>query len=123
MPHDDTFHTLLHAVGAGTMSVDEALAYCAGAGAGDDLPYATLDHLRRERTGFGEVVYCPGKTDEQIAAIVERLANQSGVVLATRATIANYEAVKAVAPDAAYEEDARIIAVERVPLPRLGHAV
>jgi NCAIR mutase (PurE)-related protein len=104
------------------MSVDEALAHCgdASSGDGDGLSYANLDHLRERRTGFPEVVYCPGKSDEQIAAIVDRLALHAGVVVATRATENNFAAVRRIAPDATFDADARIIAIERRPLPRVG---
>lgn len=106
------------------MSVEEALAHCgdAASGDGDGLSYANLDHLREQRTGFPEVVYCPGKSDEQIAAIVERLALHAGVVVATRATQKNFTAVRRIAPDATFDADARIIAIERRPLPRVGSA-
>ena len=120
MPEHDTFHKLLDAVAAGAMSVDEALTYCGPNSADDGLSYANLDHLRRERTGFGEVVYCPGKSDEQIASIVDRLAARSPVVIATRATASNFKAVQALVADAAYDADARIIAVERTPSERVG---
>lgn len=120
MPDQSTLRELLGAVSQGAMSVDEALAYCGDRERDAALPFATLDHLRRERTGFWEVVYCPSKTDDQIASIVERLAARSGVVVATRATPQNYAAVRAMVADATYDPDARIIAVERSPLPRVG---
>ena len=123
MPNESTLHDLLGAVSEGSMSIQEAVAYCEASDASDQLRFATLDHLRRERTGFWEVVYCPGKTDDQIASIVERLAARSGVVAATRATEANFRAVKSAVPDATFDADARIIAVERSPLPRVGLAV
>ena len=117
----NTLRSILDAVRAGSMSVDEALSYC-GKRAPDEpeLTYATLDHLRPERTGFPEVVYCPGKTDEQVASIVDRLARKTGIVIATRATRSQYEAVKAVVSDASFEADARIISVERKAMLRVG---
>jgi NCAIR mutase (PurE)-related protein len=102
------------------MSVEEALAYCGENGDRDGLSYATLDHLRAHRTGFPEVVYCPGKSDEQVAGIVQRLAERAGVVLATRASAGNFSAVRRAAADATFDADARIIAIERRPLPRVG---
>jgi NCAIR mutase (PurE)-related protein len=117
-----TLRSLLDSILEGTLTVDEALAYCGEAGGSDGLSYATLDHLRERRTGFPEVVYCPGKSDEQIAAIVERLAARAGVVVATRATEDNFNAVRRVAADAAYDEQARVISVDRAPLPRVGSA-
>lgn len=117
----DTLRSMLDAVRAGSMTVDEALSYC-GRRAPDEpgFTYATLDHLRAERTGFPEVVYCPGKSPEQVASIVDRLARRNSVVVATRASAEQFEAVAAVAPDATFDADARIIAVERRPLPRIG---
>ena len=122
MSEIDSLRSLLDAVSRGAVSVEEALAYC-GDDAGaqrDRLGYATLDHLRERRTGFPEVVYCPGKTDDQIASIVDRLAQRSGVVMATRATEANFAAVRAAVSDARFDAQARIITIEREPLPRVG---
>jgi len=119
----NTLRSLLDAVSAGSMSVEEALAHCGDAVDAGGLSYANLDHLRAQRTGFPEVVYCPGKSDEQIAVIVDRLALHAGVVVATRATESNFEAVRRIAADATFDADARIIAVERQPLPRVGSSV
>ena len=117
----NSLRSILDAVRAGSMSVDEALSYSANTAAGEpELPYATLDHLRSLRTGFPEVVYCPGKTGDQVASIVDRLASRNGTVIATRATDAQFAAVKAVVADATFDADARIIAVERDALPRIG---
>ena len=123
MSENDTLRSLLDAVRAGSMSVDEALTYCGKTNLDDGLAFATLDHLRAARTGFAEVVYCPGKSDDEIAAIVERLSARAPVVAATRATEANFAAVRHAVSDAAYHAEARIIAVEREPLPRVGLAV
>lgn len=113
--------SMLDAVRSGSMSVDEALSYCGNrAGEEGELPYATLDHLRAQRTGFPEVVYCPGKTADQVASIVDRLAKRNGAVIATRASQAQFDAVKRAVSDASFDADARIIAVERTPLPRVG---
>ena len=35
----------------------------------EDLGYAKVDHHRHLRKGFPEVIYCEGKTPEQIAHI------------------------------------------------------
>jgi len=106
------------------MSIDEAVAHLAVAQPGPDAPaFANLDHLRGARTGFPEVVYCPGKTDAQIASIAARLAERSGVVLATRASEVNFAAVSAALPGARFDAEARVIAFERSPLPRVGLVV
>ena len=51
----------------------------------EDLPFARIDHHRALRQGQPEVVFCEGKTAEQVVAICERLAAASGSFLGTRA--------------------------------------
>lgn len=79
----------------------------------EDLGFAKLDHHRALRTGFPEVIYCPNKTTEQIAAIAERLAGRSRNVLATRATLEAYEAVLKTHPEAEYHEQSRTVVIWR----------
>jgi NCAIR mutase (PurE)-related protein len=52
----------------------------------EQLPFAQLDHHRSLRQGHPEVIYCEGKTTEQVVAIAERLVAASGSFLGTRAT-------------------------------------
>jgi NCAIR mutase (PurE)-related protein len=52
----------------------------------ESLEFATIDHHRALRQGQPEVVYCAGKTDEQVLAICERLAAANGGFFGTRAT-------------------------------------
>ena len=40
----------------------------------ESMDFATLDHHRALRCGFPEVIYCPGKTVEQVRVIFGRLA-------------------------------------------------
>ncbi len=82
--------------------------------------FATLDHERAERTGFPEVIFCPGKSDEQIANIAVSLAERAPIVMATRASGSTFAAVRSLLPAALYYEEARIIACEMRPLPRVG---
>lgn len=79
----------------------------------EDLGFAKIDHHRKIRQGFPEVVYCQGKTIEQVTTIMQRLAEQNGNILATRATPEMYAAVQAVLPDAQYCNIARVITVQR----------
>ena len=52
----------------------------------EDLPFARIDHHRELRQGYPEVVFCEGKTADQVVAICERLAAASGSFLGTRAS-------------------------------------
>ena len=58
-------------------------------------PFARLDFARKARTGFGETVFGPGKTPEQIAAIFSAFAKRRLPVLATRVTPEQAAAVAA----------------------------
>ena len=44
----------------------------------EDLPFARIDHHRALRQGQPEVVFCEGKTLEQVVAICERLEAATG---------------------------------------------
>jgi NCAIR mutase (PurE)-related protein len=76
----------------------------------DDLGYARVDHHRAVRQGFPEVVFGPGKSPEQIAAIAARLAAHGQDVLVTRTTEQAWQAVRAVVPGAQYHPIPRAIA-------------
>ena len=83
----------------------------------EDLGFANIDHHRKLRTGYPEAVFCQGKKPQQIAEIMKGLADKNANVIGTRATLTDYEAVKAVMPEAEYFEDARIIALLRDKVP------
>lgn len=53
-----------------------------------------IDHERSLRQGFAEVVYCEGKTAEQTAAIMSRLAEVHSNIIGTRANEEKFAAVK-----------------------------
>ena len=91
----------------------------------EDLGFAKVDTHRSVRKGFPEVVYCPGKTDAQIAGICRKLAADSNVVLATRATAKTYRAVRSAlrGKHVVYHEAARLVAVGEFPKERAGHVL
>ena len=99
---------LLNAVARGDVAPDEAAERLRHMPF-EDLGFAKLDHHRALRCGFPEVVFCQGKTTEQVLAIVGRLAERGATVLATRAGPDLYEAVRAAHPKAVYHEPARAI--------------
>jgi len=80
----------------------------------EDLGFAKIDHHRHLRQGFPEVIYCAGKTAEQVAMIAERLIQkEDGNILATRANTEVYEAVLERIPDAEYFPSPRLIVIRR----------
>jgi len=68
----------------------------------EDLGFAKVDHARKSRNGFAEVVFCEGKTPEQAAQIAISILDHGDNLLATRADLEHFEAIQAIAPDAAY---------------------
>lgn len=87
------------------------------------LDFARVDLGRPERTGFPEAIYCPGKTPGQIAQIAEKLSAADQTVLATKANMEAYKAVKAVIPNAEFNELARIVIVPSPDVPPLAGRV
>lgn len=77
-----------------------------------DLGFTKLDTGRKERTGFGEVVFCHGKRNEFLKDIFSRLFEANGEVLGTRATQEQFELVKEILPQATYDSVSRIIKVQ-----------
>ena len=106
----EKIRNLLEDVSSGKTSIDEALESLKSLPF-EDLGFAKIDTHRDLRTGFPEVVFCQGKTPDQIRAIAERSAQTGKFLMATRADRERYEAIKSVRPDAVYHEAARIVLV------------
>ncbi len=113
----ERLETLLRGVQAGEVGVGTALE------ALRSLPYdsvgdfARLDTHRAVRTGQAEVVFCPGKSPEQVARIMQRLAEHAPRVLATRADRAQADAVRELLPQAVFHELPRLLTVGEPPTP------
>jgi NCAIR mutase (PurE)-related protein len=75
----------------------------------EDLGFARVDHHRRWRKGFPEVVFGQGKTPEQIAAIAERIVAAGHTLLVTRTTEEAAAAVAARVPGVSFDRLARTI--------------
>jgi len=105
---------LLRQVKNGKIDIDEAMEKLRHLPF-EDLGFARVDHHRPIRQGFPEVIYCPGKTTEQIIKIFESLATKGNNVLATRAEPNIFEALVETKkfPKARYEKLARAIVLEQ----------
>lgn len=79
----------------------------------EDLGFAKIDHHRNIRNGYPEVIFCQGKTVEQIKSIVLKLMERNNNILATRAGKEVYEGIREVTNDAVYYEAARIVVVKK----------
>jgi len=110
---------LLVQVAHGNMPVEQALNGLRNLPF-EELSCATLDHHRHLRDGFGEVVYCQGKTPDQVAQIMSRSVVTRPQLLGTRATLKQFEAAQALVPQLQYHELARAIWLDLEPdRPRL----
>jgi pyridinium-3,5-biscarboxylic acid mononucleotide synthase len=75
----------------------------------EDISFARVDHHRDLRQGSPEVVFCEGKTPDQVVAICERLEAASGGFLGTRANEAVAGRVQGRFPRAVWNQLARTI--------------
>ncbi len=116
---NETLKQLLQGVAAGQTSVDDAAQKLMNFPF-EDIDYAHIDHHRSLRKGFPEVIFGEGKTQDQIVGIMERMASQENVILATRVEAGKAEAVLTRFPDAVYHEDARMIVWEKGAIPQQG---
>ena len=78
-----------------------------------DLGFARIDHHREMRTGYPEIVYCAGKTVEQVREIFRVMAERENNVIGTRANQEMYDSVKSIINEAVYYPIARIISVQK----------
>ena len=108
-----TLKKLLTEVKTGALDVDEALERLRRLPY-EDLGFAKIDSHRHIRCGFPEVIFCQGKTVEQVTQIAQRMLENNSNLLATRASQEVYEAIREIEPTAEYNELGRTIAVTRV---------
>jgi NCAIR mutase (PurE)-related protein len=78
----------------------------------EDLGFARVDHHRALRQGFPEVVFGPGKSPDQVAAIADRIVAAGHSLLVTRTTRSVFEAVAARVPAARFHDLACAITLQ-----------
>lgn len=103
---------LLEAVKNNEVNIDEALKNL------EDLPFKDLgfvmiDNHRELRVGYPEVIYCEGKTVEQVKEIVKFMITKDNNILGTRATEEMYNAVKEICEEAEYNKLGRTITIKK----------
>jgi pyridinium-3,5-biscarboxylic acid mononucleotide synthase len=94
------------------MSIDEGIALL------KDVHYldvgcAKIDTHRESRVGYPEVIFCPGKTIEQLKTIIQAMMTRDSNILATRASEEMFLEIKKLCPGAIYHPLARAITVKR----------
>jgi hypothetical protein len=105
---------LLEEVRAGRIPVDEAMEKLRSFPY-DDIGYAKIDTHRALRKGFPEVIFCQGKSVDQIAGIVKKMLGHGGYILGMRAWEEAFLAVREVTDQAEFNRDARAITVGKKP--------
>ncbi len=103
---------LLKAVKDGSKSISEALEVLKTFPY-TDLGFARIDHHREMRTGYPEIVYCAGKTTEQVREIFKVMKKKENNIIGTRASENMYNEIKKIFPEAVYYNQARIISIKK----------
>ncbi|MBN2612955.1 MAG: nickel pincer cofactor biosynthesis protein LarB [Bacteroidales bacterium] len=78
-----------------------------------DLGHSKIDNHRELRTGYPEVIFCAGKTVDQVKDIIQHMLSKGENILATRATEDMYNAVKTICSEAEFHPLARTITIKR----------
>lgn len=111
-PHEKLLRETLRLLDAKKITSGEALKRLSAIAPSEQLGYATIDHHRRARQGFPEVVYCEGKDEKDAVEIIKKIAARAGATLATRASRGIHLKVKKFAKTAVFHERSRAITIE-----------
>jgi len=114
---EKSLRRLLESLRDGRVNVDECLAALRGLPF-EDVGFAKIDHHRAIRCGFPEVIFCQGKSTEQVKTIAARLAERAPNLLATRASDETAAALADMFEEAEVNRTARTVAVIREPAPQ-----
>jgi NCAIR mutase (PurE)-related protein len=86
----------------------------------EDLGFAKLDHHRALRSGFGEVIYCEGKSIPHLQNIYQNFYEHDTNVLGTRASQEQYEKVREILPMVQYDPMSRILSIQTKEKEKIG---
>lgn len=104
---------LLDRVAEGKVSPDKALDNLKNLPF-EDINFARLDHHRELRSGIPEVVYCEGKSVQQLKTILKKLCASEQNVLATRLDEMVYKKLKTSLPKKAqFHKEARLLVLRK----------
>lgn len=110
----EQLETLLKSVAAGTITPQQGLERLRFLPY-ENIGFARIDHHRGLRQGVPEVIFCEGKTVDQIREIGARILHHQSNLLATRISPEAAAALQALSPQAVYHEMARIVEVKQIP--------
>jgi NCAIR mutase (PurE)-related protein len=103
---------ILVQVNGGEMDVEQAMEQIL------ELPYqdmgfAKIDTQRELRVGYPEVIYCQGKTVDQVKQIVQFMLTKGKNILATRASEDQFSEVQKICPEASYNSLGKVITIRK----------
>ena len=111
---DSSLEELLADVAAGRSSASDAADRLRRFGYSAVGDFARLDVSRAARKGVPEVVFAEGKTTEQLLAIVARFLEHGPIVLCSRVSAEQAQALKERVPGAVeHDERSRVVVVRR----------
>lgn len=117
--NDRDLRALLESVRDGSAGVDDALERLSSLPC-EDLGFAHVDHHRELRRGYGEAIFCAGKTVAQVVEISRRMVDYGHTnVLATRASAEMLDGLEASVPVRLHRE-VGLAVVNPAPVAPLG---
>lgn len=112
--HPMDIFDILTKVSSGSLSPEEA-AKIIEASAERNIGFARLDFHRLRRRGFPEVIYCPGKTAEQIVEIMNAFREAGQDILATRVSPEQAAVILRAHPTAQHHQQAGLLSLRAGP--------
>lgn len=112
--NNEELQSLLEGVQSKTVSIEAALQALKQLPY-QDLGFAKVDHHRELRQGYPEVIYCAGKTPQQVREIMELMLKRGNNILGTRATEEMYKEVLDLTDQFVFHPLARTITLKQKP--------
>src|SRR5690625_4620511 len=97
---------ILKQVQAGTISIENAMEKLATY---EDLGFVKIDHHRKKRQGFPEVIYGDRKSVDQLKLIIKSMQEKGNAILITRISSDKAESILKSYPDLEYNETAKLL--------------
>lgn len=113
----DNLKKILEQIQNGEISVEDAMSSLKSFPT-DDIGFAKLDTHRSLRNGFPEVIFCKGKTDDQIVSIFQALTKSNNLIIGTLASEDTFKHIQKNISTAVYHKQARIIQIGKTPNPK-----
>ncbi len=103
---------ILNEIKEGKLSVDDAMTSMRELPF-EDLDFAKVDHHRELRTGSPEVIFCQGKTPDQVVQITRAMKAKGNNILATRANEEVLQNLKVEFPEGVIHKLSRIFVLKQ----------